>query len=122
MKIFEDYSLLPFMNEAHKETFLEVTREIDSTAPEIVLTTYLLTAAPETRREIWSILDPDGLVKDDCWDAWLDEDSRRVLALLLNLVYHEGSGPLYPVYLFDTALCPVLLAAVDFWHRAGQAA
>lgn len=120
MKTVENYNDFFFASNAHKEAFSSVTREIGSTAPDIILTNYLLTATLETRRHFWSVVSPDGLVMNDRWETWEDEDSRRAMALLLNLTYHDRHGVLMPVCLFNSPLYPVLVAAIDYWHREAQ--
>ena len=66
---------------------------------------------------VWEVMDPDGYVKDDCWDLWQDEDSRRCVALAVNLTGGGSYPVLSPAYLYDTSIAPVLWAATEFWFR-----
>ena len=107
----------PFVSTDHEDFFHEAVHATGTAYPPTVAAVYLLSACADVRERIWEVVDPDGCIKDDCWDCWTDEDSRRCVALAANLTGGGSYPVLSPAYLYDTPLAPVLWAAVEFWLR-----
>ena len=116
MKTFVPFEF-PFMDSLHEDHFNSALYEIGSTYPSIVAAIYLLSATRETRAHFWELVDHDGNIKDDLWDVWQDEDSRRCVALAVNLLYGDSYPVLSPAYLYDTPLASALWAAMEYWYR-----
>lgn len=106
-----------FASADHEEFFRQAVHATGTAYPPTIAALYLLSACTETRAHFWEVMDPDGCIKDDCWDCWTDEDSRRCVALAANLTGGGSYPVLSPAYLYDTPLAPVLWAAVEFWLR-----
>lgn len=66
--------VFPYVSADHKEFFHQVVHETGSAYPSTIAALYLLSACAETREHFGEIMDPDGHIKDDCWDIWQDED------------------------------------------------
>lgn len=79
-----------FVSADHEEFFHQAVHATGAAYPPAIAALYLLSACAETRERVWEVMDPDGYVKDDCWDCWQDEDSRRCVALAVNL----AAGPI----------------------------
>ena len=107
----------PFASAAHEDFFREAVHETGAVYPPTVAALYLLSACAEAREHFWEVVDPDGCIKDDRWECWQDEDSRRCVALAANLTGCGSYPVLSPACLYDTPLAPVLWAAVEFWFR-----
>ena len=58
-----------FVDKEHESFFEDYYREFGRADAGDVAALYLLSATPETRREFWSLVDIDGHIKDDCWNA-----------------------------------------------------
>ena len=69
-----------FVSADHEEFFHQAVHATGTAYPPTIAALYLLSACAETRERVWEVMDPDGYVKDDCWDCWQDEDSRRCVA------------------------------------------
>ena len=108
---------LPFVSKAHEDFFCETVHATGTAYQPTIAALYLLSACAETREHIWEVVDPDGEIKDDCWDIWQDEDSRRCVALAANLTGCGSYPVLSPAYLYDSPIAPVLWAATEFWFR-----
>ena len=107
----------PFVSADHEEFFHQAVHATGTAYPPTIAALYLLSACAETRERVWEVMDPDGYVKDDCWDCWQDEASRRCVALPVNLTGGGSYPALSPAYLYDTSIAPVLWAATEFWFR-----
>ena len=106
-----------FVSADHEEFFHQAVHATGTAYPPTIAALYLLAACAETRERVWEVMDPDGNIKDDCWDLWQDEDSRRCVALAVNLTGGGSYPVLSPAYLYDTPIAPVLWAATEFWFR-----
>lgn len=107
----------PFITKDHEDFFREAVHATGSAYPPTIAALYLLSACGETREHLWEMVDPDGDIKDDLWDCWQSEDSRRCVALAVNLSGGGSYPVLSPAYLYDTPIAPVLWAATEFWFR-----
>lgn len=107
----------PFVDSDHADFFASALREIGSAYPPTVAAVYLLSTTPETRAHIWHVVSLDGEILDDLWDTWDTEDSRRLVALAVNLAYGDSYPVLSPAYLYASHLAPVLWAATEYWYR-----
>lgn len=107
----------PFVDSDHADFFASALHEIGSAYPPTVSAVYLLSATLETRARFWAVVDLDGNIKDDRWDTWETEDSRRVVALAVNLTYGDSYPVLAPAYLYASPLAPILWAATEYWYR-----
>lgn len=112
----------PFLDSEHENFFVSAVHEVGSTYPATIAALYLLSATAETRAHFWELVDMDGNIKDDLWDVWQDEDSRRCVALAVNLLYGDSYSVLSPAYLYATPLASVLWAATEYWYRNRSAA
>ena len=107
----------PYVSKDHEDSFREAVHTTGTAYQPTIAALYLLTACAETRGHIGEVVDPDGDIKDDCWDLWQDEDSRRCVALAVNLTGGGSYPVLSPAYLYDSPIAPVLWAATEFWYR-----
>ena len=107
----------PFVSTDHEDFFHEAVHATGTAYPPTVAALYLLSACADVRERIWEVVDPDGCIKDYCWDCGRGEDRRRCVALAANLTGGGSYPVLSPAYLYDTPLAPVLWAAVEFWLR-----
>lgn len=115
MSYFIPYEF-PFIDKTHEEFFVDAVREIGSAYPPTIAAIYLLSATSETRAHFWEMINMDGGIVDDMWDMWQDEDSRRAVALAVNLSCGDGYPVLSPAYLYASPLAPILRAAVEYWY------
>jgi len=85
-----------FVSADHEEFFHQAVHATGTAYPPAIAALYLLSACAETRE---------------------DEDSRRCVALAVNLTGGGSYPVLSPAYLYDTPIAPVLWAATEFWFR-----
>lgn len=115
--------MFPFVDEAHRVFFEDFVYEFGRADAGDIAAVYLLSATPETRREFWSLVDADGHIKDDCWEAdWQTPDTRRCIALAVNLTYGDTYPELSPAVLYDSLLRPVFATAVYYWYENSYSA
>jgi hypothetical protein len=116
MKNSLTFFALPFLDKTHRDFFDEVSREIGSADPATLAAIYLLSTLPETRTAFWTMVDIDGNIKNNCWNAsWQTKETRRLTGLAVNLCVGDGHKALSPAQLFHTPLRPILWAAIQYW-------
>ena len=116
MKLYISFPFT-FSSKEHEEFFAAALHETGTAYPPNIAVIYLLSATAETRDRFWSMVDLDGNFVDDCRDCCQDLDSRRCVALAVNLTGGGSYPVLSPAYLYDTPIAPVLWAATEFWFR-----